>query len=147
MNPSKHSRESDATRIMARDLNSARTMIIHAADKLAYVKSQQLNPATAPFLFEEIYEVMKECARGLMAADGRAPHSEEDIVTFLEEHYLGYYGELLIRSFEQYTGIKNDIVTRGVSASVDQVIGAIEIAEEFLRVTQDILEAKRAIMV
>ena len=147
MNPSKHSRESEETRLKTRDLNSAKATITHAADKLEYVKSQELIPATASFLFEEVYEVMKECVRGLMAVDGHTPHTDEEIVAFLEDHYLSYYGELLIRSFEQYTGIKNDIVSRGVSASVDQVTGAIEIAEEFLRVTQDIFEAKRAILV
>ena len=147
MNPSKHSRESEANRPIARDLNSAKATITHAADKLAYVKSLDLIPATASFLFEEAYEVMKECIKGLMVADGHTPHSEEEIVTFLDDHYLGYYGELLIRSFEQFTGINNDIVTRGVSASVDQVMGAIEIAEEFVRVTWDLFDAKRAIVI
>lgn len=85
-------------------------MIGRASKRLEYVRSQLINEDNSPFLFEDIYEVMRECIHCLMAANGYKPYSHEATVAFLEEYYKSYFGEKLVEAFNRYRIIRNNML-------------------------------------
>lgn len=137
--------ESGMARRGTRDIDLAKASIAHAARRLKYASSQELNGETAPFLFEDLCEVMRECVTGLMTADGYSSHYQEASVAFLEEHYRDYLGETMIRAYGQFTGVRNDIIYRDIIVRVEQTAEAMDIAREFMRVVRDIVDAKSKI--
>ncbi|VVB97725.1 Uncharacterised protein [uncultured archaeon] len=114
-------------------------MIMRASKRLEYVKSQSITEDNASFLFEDIYEIMRECVHGLMAANGYKPYSHEATVAFLDENYKSYFGEKLVEAFNRYRIIRNNIMYRANFVSKEEAINALDVAENFVRKTTDLL--------
>lgn len=123
----------------SKDPGESKAMIVRASKRLEYVKSQSITEDNASFLFEDIYEIMRECVHGLMAANGYKPYSHEATVAFLDEHYKSYFGEKLVEAFNRYRIIRNNIMYRANYVSKDEAIKALDIAENFVRKTADLL--------
>ena len=123
----------------SKDPGESKAMIMRASKRLEYVKSQSITEDNAPFLFEDIYEIMRECVHGLMAANGYKPYSHEATVAFLDEHYKSYFGEKLVEAFNRYRIIRNNIMYRANFVSKYEAIKALDIAENFVRKTTDLL--------
>ena len=117
----------------------SKAMIARASKRLEYVRSQSITEDNASFLFEDIYEIMRECVHGLMAANGYKPYSHEATVAFLNEHYKPYFGEKLIEDFNRYRIIRNNIMYRANSVSKEEATKALDVAENFVRKTADLL--------
>ena len=123
----------------SKDPGESKAMIARASKRLEYVKSQSITEDNASFLFEDIYEIMRECVHGLMAANGYKPYSHEATVAFLDEHYKSYFGEKLVEAFNRYRIIRNNIMYRANFVSKYEAIKALDIAENFVRKTTDLL--------
>ncbi len=123
----------------SKDPGESKAMIVRASKRLEYVKSQSITEDNASFLFEDIYEILRECVHGLMAANGYKPYSHEATVAFLDEHYKSYFGEKLVEAFNRYRIIRNNIMYRANYVSKDEAIKALDIAEKFVRKTTDLL--------
>ncbi len=114
-------------------------MLARASKRLEYVKSQSIDEDNVSFLFEDIYEIMRECVHGLMSANGYKPYSHEATVAFLEEYYKSYFGERLVGAFNRYRIIRNNIMYRANSVSKEDAVKALEIAEIFVRKTAELI--------
>lgn len=114
-------------------------MAARASKRLEYVKSQSITEDNASFLFEDIYEIMRECIQGLMAANGYKPYSHEATVAFLDEYYKPYFGEKLVEAFNRYRIIRNNIMYRANSISKEDTVKALAVAENFVRKTAELL--------
>jgi len=139
LKPFKFYIESGLVRAGSKDPGESKAMIMRASKRLEYVKSQSITEDNASFLFEDIYEVMRECVHGLMAANGYKPYSHEATVAFLDEHYKSYFGEKLVEAFNRYRIIRNNIMYRANFVSKYEAIKALDIAENFVRKTTDLL--------
>lgn len=131
--------ESGLVRQGSKDPGEVKAMIARASRRLEYVKSQSINDDNASFLFEDIYEIMRECVHGLMAENGYKPYSHEATVAFLEEYYKSYFGEKLVEAFNRYRIIRNNIMYRANTVSRDEAAKALDIAENFVRKTAELL--------
>ncbi len=139
MKPLKFYIESGLLRQGSKDPGESKAMIERASKRLEYVKSQSITEENASFLFEDIYEIMRECVHGLMAANGYKPYSHEATVAFLDEHYKPYFGEKLVEAFNRYRIIRNNIMYRANFVSKDEALKALDVAENFVRKTANIL--------
>lgn len=139
MKPLKFYIESGLVRQGSKDPGEAKAMVARASKRLEYVKSQTITEDNASFLFEDIYEVMRECIQGLMAANGYKPYSHEATVAFLDEYYKPYFGEKLVEAFNRYRIIRNNIVYRANSVSKEDTVKALDAAENYIRKTAALL--------
>jgi uncharacterized protein (UPF0332 family) len=131
--------ESGLVRQGSKDPGEAKAMIARASKRLEYVKSQSISEDNASFLFEDIYEIMRECIHCLMAANGYKPYSHEATVAFLEEYYIPYFGEKLVEAFNRYRIIRNNIMYRANSVSKYDTEKALDVAENFVRKTAELI--------
>ena len=131
--------ESGLVRQGSKDPSEAKAMIARASRTLEYVKSQSITENNASFLFEDTYEVMRECTHGLMAANGYKPYSHEATVAFLDEYYKSYFGEKLVEAFNRYRIIRNNIMYRANSVSKEDTIKALDVAEIFIMKTAELI--------
>ena len=139
MKPLKFYIESGLVRQGSKDPGESKSMIARASKRLEYVRSQPITEDNASFLFEDIYEIMRECVHGLMAANGYKPYSHEATVAFLDEHYRSYFEEKLVEAFNRYRIIRNNIMYRANFVSKDEAIKALDVAENFVKKTADLL--------
>lgn len=139
MKPLKFYIETGLVRQCSKDPGESKAMIERASKRLEYVKSQSITEENASFLFEDIYEIMRECVHGLMSANGYKPYSHEATVAFLDEHYKSYFGEKLVEAFNRYRIIRNNIMYRANFVSKDEAIKALDVAENFVKKTATIL--------
>ncbi len=131
--------ESGLVRKGSKDPGESKAMIGRASKRLDYVKSQSITEDNSSFLFEDIYEIMRECIHSLMAANGYKPYSHEATVAFLEEYYKSYFGERLIEAFNRYRIIRNNIMYRANSINKEDTMNALDIAENFVRKTIELV--------
>lgn len=108
----------------------ARSLMKKAIKRLEYLKSQYINELTAPFIFENIYEAMREAAQALMALKGYKPYSHEALISFLREYYK--VSEHSISSFDRYRILRNKSVYRAAKISVSTCKQALSFLKKFL---------------
>lgn len=127
----------------SKDPGAARAMVEKAKRRLGCVKSHAIDEECATFAFEDIYEVIRECAHGMMFADGYRPtDSHEACVSFVNEYYKGVFGEALINDFDRYRKTRNDSKYRFGYVNKSMAEEALNAAEEFVRITDLILNPK-----
>lgn len=143
MKPFKYYLDTGLARRGSKDIGTARSMINRASRRLQFARSQNVGQDNASFVFEEIYEAMRECAHGMMAADGYKPdNSHEAIVSFIDEFYRNDFGEKLIRTLDRYRIMRNDSIYRLDNVSEEETIKALVIADQFLKVTRELLNLR-----
>jgi hypothetical protein len=134
--------QSKMARKMSRDPGMARSMLERASKRLEYLKPQAIDQDNAPFIFEQIYEVIRECGQSLMARDGYKPNnSHEAIIAFLADNYGNAFGEKLINDFNRFRVIRNDSMYNSENISPSTTIKALSIAEDFVRITNELMKS------
>ena len=102
--------DSDLARKCSKDPVTAKTIFTRATKRLEYVKPQEINQDNASFIFEDIYEVIRECVQALMMKDGFKPYSHEATIAFAIDRYREKFGDKLINTFDRYRVIRNEHV-------------------------------------
>ena len=69
------------------DKEEAKSLMNRAIQRVAYIKGQEINEDTSPFIFEDIYEAIREASQSLMSLKGYKPYSHEGLISFLREFY------------------------------------------------------------
>jgi uncharacterized protein (UPF0332 family) len=118
------------TRKVRVDREEAKSLMNKAVQRLDYVKSQEINEDTAPFIFEDIYETLREAAQSLMSLKGYKPFSHEALISFLKEFYN--FPEHEISAFDRYRILRNKTVCCAANVSTGVCRDALKFAEGFL---------------
>ena len=87
---------------------SAIALMEKAQSRLAYVREQKINKATAPFVFEDIYEAVRDSCQALMELKGYKPYSHEAHIAFLKEFYN--FPQHLLTTFDRLRVLRNKSV-------------------------------------
>ncbi len=128
---------------VSKDIGAARAMFEKANRRLRCVQSQAINEECATFIFEDIYEVIRECAHGIMFADGYKPtDSHEACVAFVNDNYRSIYGDNLINDFDRYRKTRNESKYRCSYVDKDMTEESLNNAIEFVRITELVLNPK-----
>lgn len=112
------------------DKEEARSLIEKALQRLNFVKSQNINETTSTFIFEDIYECLREAAQSLMPLGGYKPYSHEAVIAFLREFYKFAAHE--ITAFDRYRILRNNCVYRAARVSPVTCKEAMKFLEAFL---------------
>lgn len=129
----------DLVKQCSRDPGTAKAIFTRATKRLEYVKAQTIDQDNASFIFEDIYEVMRECIHSLMIRDGYKPYSHEAVVAFVNDRYQREFGDKLINRFDRYRIIRNSSMYRANFVSEEEASKAGGAADDFVRITKGIL--------
>ncbi|WP_424359656.1 hypothetical protein [Methanocella sp. MCL-LM] len=140
MKPFQYYVEMEMVRQGSKDRNTAKNILARATKRLGFIRSQEINQDTAPFIFEDAYEVMRECVHALMITEGYKPFSHEANVAYLNDEQKEHFEEKFVRAFDRYRIIRNDITYRANSTSMEETTKALEIAGKFVQLTQNIFD-------
>jgi hypothetical protein len=134
--------QSNMARKMSKDPGMARSMLERASKRLAYLRPQGIDQDNAPFIFEQIYEVIRECGQCLMARDGYKPNnSHEAIIAFLADNYPDAFSAKLINDFNRCRIMRNDSVYNGENVSPTITNKALAVTGDFVRITNELMRS------
>jgi uncharacterized protein (UPF0332 family) len=112
--------------------------------RLEFVTCQDIGQDNAPFVFEQIYEVMRECGQSLMIFDGyKAENSHEAVIAFVNEFYNKDFGEKLIADFDRYRVMRHNSIYNVSNISPEATKKALVIAGEFTKITSGCIKLKK----
>jgi uncharacterized protein (UPF0332 family) len=98
--------------------------------RLDYIKKQKINENTSSFIFEDIYETLREAAQSLMSLKGYKPYSHEALISFLNEY--GRFPKHEISAFDRYRILRNKTVYCAANVSPEACEEALKFLETFL---------------
>jgi len=113
------------------DKGEAESLIKKAVGRLDFsIKARELNENTAPYIFEDVYECLREAAQSLMSLKGYKPYSHEALISFLKKFFD--FSESDIASFNRYRILRNKTVYRGEKISAEICKEALNFLLKFL---------------
>jgi len=108
----------------------ASALMKKAIRRIGHIKSMPLNSEDAEFLFEDIYESIREAGQALMAMKGYKPISHEAVIAFIRDNYK--IEEAKIDRFDRYRKIRNKLVYEAERISIEDVKDAMNFASDFV---------------
>ncbi|GEM_PF-588995 len=121
------------------DMAEAHSLIKKAEGRLKFsIRIRKIDDNTATYIFEDIYECMREAAQSLMSVKGYKPYSHEALIAFLREFFE--FPESDMRNFDRYRILRNNAVYRGEKISAGVCKESLNFLEAFLPQTEKELE-------
>lgn len=93
----------------------ARSLITKAFSRSEYVETQKITDENASFIFEDIYEALREAGQSLMALKGYRPYSHEALISFLKQ-FFDFSGSD-ISTLDRYRVLRNKAIYGAVIVS------------------------------
>ncbi len=112
------------------DREEAKSLMNKAVLRLDYIKKQEINEDTSSFIFEDIYETLREASQSLMSLKGYKPYSHEALISFLKEFYQ--FPEHEISAFDRYRILRNKTVYCAANVSTEVCKDALKFLIAFL---------------
>jgi len=112
------------------DREEAKSLMNKSILRLEYIKKQEINEDTSSFIFEDIYETLREASQSLMSLKGYKPYSHEALISFLKEFYK--FPEYEISAFDRYRILRNKTVYCAANVSPEVCKEALTLLEAFL---------------
>ena len=127
------------------DIQEALSLIRKSVNRIAYITGQKLNERNAEFIFEDVYEAVREASQSLMAIKGYKPYSHEALISVLLEFYSLPKED--ISAFDRYRILRNKCVYAGAKVSVTVCDESINFLNRFLPKIKQIFEKESKIKV
>ena len=108
--------ESGAIRKQVVDTDHAESLMKKAERRLSFIRSQSIDEESSSFIFEEIYECIREAIQSLMSLRGFKPYSHEAVISFIKEFYD--FEESIISTLDRYRILRNKSVYGAKKISV-----------------------------
>jgi len=113
------------------DIGEAGALLQKAEGRLDFsIKVRRIDENTATYIFEDIYECLKEAAQSLMSLKGYKPYSHEAVISFLREFFR--FSESDLETFDRYRILRNKAVYRGERISATVCREALDFLLNFL---------------
>lgn len=112
----------------SKDSAEARALLKRAESRLKYVEVQEIKEENAVFIFEDIYEAVREAIQALLSLKGYKPYSHEALAAFLKEFYRREFTNKEINAFNRYRIIRNNIIYRASSIDKKETKKALKYA-------------------
>lgn len=110
--------------------SEAKSLIDKATARHKYVSSQMITAETSQFIFEDIYETIREAAQALMEMKGYKPYSHEAVISFLIEFFKFQTHET--SELNRYRILRNKSVYGDAKISPEVCKAALKFSDEFL---------------
>lgn len=113
------------------DKGEAEALMNKAEGRLKFsIKTREITENTASYIFEDIYECLREASQALMSLKGFKPYSHEVIISFLKEFFN--FPESDILAFDRYRILRNKTIYRGEKISTETCKEALTFLLTFL---------------
>ena len=112
------------------DPEEAKSLLTKARKRMEYIQSQELTEGNADFLFEDIYECLREAVQSLLSKKGYKPYSHTVLVAYLKEHTNIPNQDS--ETFDRLRKIRNNAVYSAQEVSMAECQDAIDFLEDFL---------------
>ncbi len=122
--------ENGLVRAGGMDILEAKSLRDKALARLEYVKGQKIDDGSASFVFEDVYECLREAAQSLMALKGLKPYSHEAVIAFLRDSYN--VPPNAVSRFDRYRILRNKAVYRGQNISSETCREALDFVSSFV---------------
>ncbi len=120
--------------------DNAAALMARAHSRLDYVRSQKITKNTAAFIFEDIYEVLREGSQALMELKGFKPYSHEAQVAFLRDN-CKLRGDL-VSTFDRFRILRNKCVYGAATISIETCNEALGFAVSVLPELKKLLDSE-----
>ncbi|MFH1750721.1 MAG: hypothetical protein ABH863_03525 [Candidatus Micrarchaeota archaeon] len=87
---------------------NAAALMQKALSRLAYVREQKISSESSPFIFEDVYESIREGCQALMELKGYKPYSHEAHIAFLKGFFK--FPPHLLATFDRLRILRNKAV-------------------------------------
>ena len=114
----------------APDPAEAGSLIKKAGNRLRYIETQEISEENADFIFEDIYECMREAIQALMSKTGYKPYSHTVLVAFLKE--FTKIPNQDAETFDRLRKLRNNAIYSAEAVSIAECQDALEFLIEFL---------------
>lgn len=112
------------------DIAQSKALIEKAEGRIKFsIKLKEINPDTSSYIFEDIYECLREATQSLMSLNGYKPYSHEAIISFLKKFYN--FEEFDINLFNQYRILRNKSIYGGEKISVEKCKESLKFLNSF----------------
>ena len=115
------------------DRESARSLLHHAQERLAYAKEKEPTEKNASFVLEDAYGAALEAVQAVMAKDGYKtnpkPGAHESCLAFLKEIHASSFPEEAIRSFDRFRQLRHDSFYRAIPVTLEDAKSSLQFAE------------------
>jgi len=126
-----HYLDANLARKESPDMAEAGALVRKAEDRLKYsIKIRLIDNNTASYIFEDVYECIREAAQALMSAKGYKPYSHEALISFIKEFFKFKESDMTV--FDRYRILRNKSVYRGEKVSAQTCKEAVDFVEKFL---------------
>jgi uncharacterized protein (UPF0332 family) len=113
------------------DKAEAEALMSKAEGRLKFsIITRKIDENIAPFIFEDIYECLREASQSLMSIKGYKPYSHEALISFLKEFFD--FQESEISLLNRYRVLRNKAVYSGEKISAATCKEALEFLRSFL---------------
>ncbi|MAH03161.1 hypothetical protein CMI39_00020 [Candidatus Pacearchaeota archaeon] len=113
------------------DKIEAEALIKKAEGRIKFsIKTREINENTAPYIFEDIYECLREASQSLMSLKGYKPYSHEVIISFFKK--FCNFEEQDVDTFNRYRILRNKTIYRGERVSSEKCKEALNFLVIFL---------------
>ncbi len=113
------------------DKEEAKALINKSEGRLKFsIKPRRIDQNTAPYIFEDIYECVREATQALMSLKGYKPYSHEALISFLKKFFD--FPESDITSFNRYRILRNKTIYKGEKVSPETCKESLNFLLHFL---------------
>jgi len=136
--------ENNLARKASPDKGEAEALMNKAEGRLSFsIKTRKINENTASYIFEDVYECLREAAQALMALKGYKPYSHEALISFIKEFFN--FPDSDIASFDRFRILRNKTIYRGELVSAKTCEEALDFLYNFLpKLKKEFLKLKAA---
>jgi hypothetical protein len=119
-------------RKVSRDPAEAESLLRHAEQREAHIAGKVPTEDNSTFIFEDVYDALREAALALVALRGYKTYSHEAIIAYLREFHALDEGD--VSTLDRYRVLRNNSVYRGEFVSMDTCKEALRFLASFLPV-------------
>ena len=123
------------------DREMAASLMRKAESRLKYAESQKISEGNSGFIFEDVYESLREAAQAVLCAEGYKPYSHEVLIAFLKENHSEIDPGML-DNFDELRKLRNLAVYEAEEVSEEKTASSIEFVKSILPKLKSILGKK-----
>lgn len=123
--------DNDMAKKSAPDKIESDALISKSEGRLNFsIKIRKIDENTSSYIFEDIYECMREAAQSLMSLKGYKPYSHEALISCLREFFN--FSEKDLSAFDRYRILRNKTIYKGEKISAETCKEALDFLMTFL---------------
>lgn len=121
------------------DLNLSKSLILDGIKRMEYAKSSRLTEENAKYVYENIYESLREATDSILSIKGFKSFSHEASISFLQK--FKEFSAEEISEFDRMRKKRNGMKYYGKSCHVTDAKDAIEFAEKLIKKIMDLYKS------